>query len=68
MDQILLNGPSIESNSSVPTDELHILPVVDDVNITQLPVSELDTIRQLQLMNLDNFPAVSFLSISFTHH
>lgn len=38
---------SIERNSSVPTDEFHILPVVDDVKITQLPVSELDTIRQL---------------------
>ena len=25
---------SIERNSSVPTDELHILPVVDDVKIT----------------------------------
>ena len=59
---------SIERNSSVPTDELHILPVVDDVKITQLPVSELDTIRQLQLTNLNDFPIVSFLSISFTHH
>ena len=34
---------SIERNSSVPTDEFHILPVVDDVKITQLPVSDLDT-------------------------
>ena len=59
---------SIERNSSVPTDELHILPVVDDVKITQLPVSELDTIRQLQLTNLNDFPIVPFLSISFTHH
>ena len=59
---------SIERNSSVPTDELHILPVVDDVRITQLPVSELDTIRQLQLTNLNDFPIVPFLSISFTHH
>ena len=59
---------SIERNSSVPTDEFHILPVVDDVKITQLPVSELDTIRQLQLTNLNDFPIVPFLSISFTHH
>ena len=59
---------SIERNSSVPTDELHILPVVDDVKIMQLPVSELDTIRQLQLTNLNDFPIVPFLSISFTHH
>lgn len=59
---------SIERNSSVPTDELHILPIVDDVKITQLPVSELDTIRQLQLTNLNDFPIVPFLSISFTHH
>ena len=34
----------------------------------QLPVSELDTIRQLQLTNLNDFPIVPFLSISFTHH
>ena len=59
---------SIERNSSVPTDELHILPVVDDVKMMQLPVSELDTIRQLQLTNLNDFPIVPFLSISFTHH
>lgn len=59
---------SIERNSSVGTDEFHILPVVDDVKITQLPVSELDTIRQLQLTNLNDFPIVPFLSISFTHH
>ena len=59
---------SIERNSSVPTDEFHILPVVDDVKITQLSVSELDTIRQLQLTNLNDFPIVPFLSISFTHH
>ena len=59
---------SIERNSSVPTDELHILPVVDDVKIMQLPVSELDAIRQLQLTNLNDFPIVPFLSISFTHH
>ena len=59
---------SIERNSSVSTDELHILPVVDDVKIMQLPVSELDTIRQLQLTNLNDFPIVPFLSISFTHH
>lgn len=27
-----------------------------------------NTIRQLQLANMDNFPLVEFLSISFTHH
>lgn len=59
---------SIESNSSVTTDELHVLPVVDAEDTTHLAVSDVDTIRQLQLTNLSDFPIVPFLSISFTHH
>ena len=59
---------NIESNSSVVTDKLHTLPVVNADEATQLPVSDVDTIRQLRLTNLSNFPIVPFLSISFTHH
>ena len=47
---------SLESNSSVATDEL------------QLPDTERNEIRQLQLTNFDNFPIVAFLSIGFSHH
>ena len=36
---------NIESKSSVATDDLHILPVVDADEATQLPVSDIDTIR-----------------------
>lgn len=46
----------IEMNSSVMTDE------------TQDIDAHKDTIRQLQLTNLDCFPLVAFLSIGFTHH
>lgn len=46
---------TIETNSSATTDEL----------ATTSPTNQ---IRQLQLTNLDNFPIVAFLSISFTHH
>ena len=58
----------IESNSSVKTDELKEITsgvVVYDVQVAD---TDVDTIHQLQLMNLENFPAVAFLSISFTHH
>lgn len=48
---------SIESNSSVTTD-----------NFLQISDTKHNAIRQLQLTNLENFPVVAFLSISFTHH
>ena len=44
-------------NSSVITDELE-----------QTIGNEQNTIRQLQLTNLPDFPIAEFLSISFTHH
>ena len=47
----------IESNSSI-----------DDRIDVQSVGSKGDTIRQLRLTNLDHFPIVPFLSISFTHH
>lgn len=58
----------IESNSSVMTDELNVTTSNAARCDTQIPDTDIDTIHQLRLMNLDNFPAVSFLSISFTHH
>ena len=59
---------TIESNSSVVTDELKETSSGLVGSITQVGDTDIDTIHQLRLMNLDNFPAVSFLSISFTHH
>ena len=59
---------SIESNSSVMTDELNVTTSNAAGCDTQILDTDIDTIHQLRLMNLDNFPAVSFLSISFTHH
>ena len=58
----------IESNSSVITDELNVTTSNVAGCDTQILDTDIDTIHQLRLMNLDNFPAVSFLSISFTHH
>lgn len=58
----------IESNSSVMTDELKVTTSNAAGCDTQILDTDIDTIHQLRLMNLDNFPAVSFLSISFTHH
>lgn len=59
---------SIENNSSVATDELGQISSVDNNKKPQALNSERDTIHQLQLTNLVNFPIVPFLSISFTHH
>lgn len=59
---------SIESNSSVVTDELNVISSVDKSNSIQHSDNENNTIRQLQLTNLGAFPLVPFLSISFTHH
>lgn len=58
----------IESNSSVVTDELNVTTSNAAGCDTQILDTDIDTVHQLRLMNLDNFPAVSFLSISFTHH
>ena len=58
----------IESNSSVITNELNVTTSNAAGCDTQILDTDIDTIHQLRLMNLDNFPAVSFLSISFTHH
>lgn len=58
----------IESNSSVTTDELKQISSVDNASYKQTTDNKANTIRQLELTNLNNFPIVPFLSISFTHH
>lgn len=58
----------IESNSPVTTDELKSTSSVDGIPNSKISESEINTIRQLKLTNLNNFPIVPFLSISFTHH
>lgn len=58
----------IETSSSVATDELKDISSVGNAVSTQTSATEQDTIRQLKLTNLGNFPIVPFLSISFTHH
>lgn len=58
----------IESNSSVVTDELGVISSVDNRSDAQSTDIKDNTIHQLQLTNLINFPIVPFLSISFTHH
>lgn len=58
----------IESNSSVVTDELKQNSATYNNTNRQTTEKEENTIRQLELTNLNNFPIVPFLSISFTHH
>lgn len=58
----------IETNSSVRTDELKSNSSICEKKSRQIVDSKSNTIRQLQLTNLDGFPIVPFLSISFTHH
>ncbi len=59
---------SIESNSSVATDEIGISHSVTGHDDLQESGNEQITIRQLQLTNYEEFPLAEFLSISFTHH
>ncbi len=70
----------LESNSSVPTDEIQLLSskssvVTDEFteinNNSSVATDEFEEdreIRQLQLVNMPDFPLREFLSISFTHH
>ena len=59
---------SIESNSSVATDEIGSSHSAIRNNGIQDSDNEQITIRQLQLTNYEKFPLAEFLSISFTHH
>ena len=58
----------IETNSSVRTDELKSDSSICEERSRQIADSKPNTIRQLQLTNLEGFPIIPFLSISFTHH
>ena len=70
----------LESNSSVTTDEIQLLSskssvVTDEFteinNKSSVATDEFEEdreIRQLQLVNMPDFPLREFLSISFTHH
>ena len=59
---------SIESNSSVATDELTSPQSIAGDKSSQTSDNEQYGIRQLQLTNYTGFPLAEFLSISFTHH
>lgn len=59
---------SIESNSSVATDELTSPQSISGDKSSQTSDNEQYEIRQLQLTNYTEFPLAEFLSISFTHH
>lgn len=58
----------LECNSTVTTADSTSNSAVATAELTESSDNEYDTIRQLQLTNLNNFPIVEFLSISFTHH
>lgn len=59
---------SIESNSSVATDEIGSSQSINGDNALKESDNDKITIRQLQLTNYAEFPLAEFLSISFTHH
>ncbi len=59
---------SIETNSSVSTDEFSDAQLITDANNIYNTENEPIAIRQLQLTNYVEFPLAEFLSISFTHH
>lgn len=59
---------TIEQHSPVATGDSTSNSAVATAELTENADNEDDTIRQLQLTNLANFPIVAFLSISFTHH
>lgn len=58
----------IESNSPIGIGELTDKATIAVEDSSNLCNNETDTIRQLQLTNLPDFPLTEFLSISFTHH
>ena len=58
----------IESNSPIGIGELTDKTTIAVEDSSNLCNNETDTIRQLQLTNLPDFPLTEFQSISFTHH
>ena len=59
---------AIEQNSPVATADSTSNSAIVTTGLMEGTDTEDDTIRQLQLTNLADFPIVAFLSISFTHH
>lgn len=58
----------LERNSAVVTAELENKLAVVTAELSKEAENEYNTIRQLQLASLPDFPLAEFLSISFTHH
>jgi len=58
----------IEPNSPIAIGELNKKATEYTKETVEQADSQTNTIRQLQLANLPNFPLAEFLSISFTHH
>lgn len=59
---------SIESNSPILIGELTGQSSITIGENSNKPDNDVDTICQLQLSNLSDFPLAEFLSISFTHY
>ena len=59
---------SLENNSAIAIAEFEGKTAIPIAESGELADNECDTIRQLQLANLPEFPLVEFFSISFTHH
>ena len=58
----------IEPNSPIAIGELNKKATEYAKETVEQADNQTNTIRQLQLANLPNFPLAEFLSISFTHH
>lgn len=58
----------LEPNSAITIAEMADKSAIAIAEMPDLSDNEADTIRQLQLANLPDFPLAEFLSISFTHH
>ena len=58
----------IEPNSPIAIGELNKKATEYAKDTVEQADNQTNTIRQLQLANLPNFPLAEFLSISFTHH
>lgn len=58
----------LEPNSSVATDKSQSKTPIAIGELSEPTDNEQNTIRQLRLTNLPNFPLTEFLSLSFTHH
>ncbi len=58
----------LEPNSAITIAEMADKSAIAIAEMPDSSDNEADTIRQLQLANLPDFPLAEFLSISFTHH